>query len=68
MLTVRSGHIAVLRLFEVAYSIDLRRVEEVWARHAGSASSRSRAYLSLCAKRRNRKAFSRMKPAASFWS
>ena len=42
MLTVRSGHIAALRLFEVAYSIDLRRVEEVWARHAGTASSRSR--------------------------
>ena len=41
-LHVRSGHVVALRLFEVAYSIDLRRVEEVWARHAGTASSRSR--------------------------
>ena len=39
---VRSGHVVALRLFDVAYAIDLRRVEELWARHAGSASSRSR--------------------------
>ena len=39
---VRSGHIVALRLFDIAYAIDLRRVEELWARHAGSASSRSR--------------------------
>ena len=39
---VRSGHIVALRLFDIAYAIDLRRVEELWARHAGSESSRSR--------------------------
>ena len=39
---VRSGHVVALRLFDIAYAIDLRRVEEVWARHAGTASSRSR--------------------------
>ena len=42
MLGVRSGHIVALRLFDIAYAIDLRRVEEIWARHAGTASSRSR--------------------------
>ena len=42
MLEVRSGHIVALRLFDIAYAIDLRRVEEVWARYAGTASSRSR--------------------------
>ena len=42
LLEVRSGHIVVLRLFDIAYAIDLRRVEEVWARYAGTASSRSR--------------------------
>ena len=39
---VRAGHIVALRLFDIAYAIDLRRVEEVWARQAGTASSRSR--------------------------
>ena len=39
---VRSGHITALRLFDIAYAIDLRRVEEIWVRHAGTASSRSR--------------------------
>ncbi len=41
-LEVRSGHIVALRLFDIAYAIDLRRVEELWARHAGTATSRSR--------------------------
>ena len=41
-LVVRSGHVVALRLFDVAYAIDLRQVEEIWARHAGTASSRSR--------------------------
>ena len=41
-LEVRSGHIAALRLFDIAYAIDLRKVEEIWARYAGTASSRSR--------------------------
>ncbi len=39
---VRAGHIVALRLFDIAYAIDLRVVEEVWARQAGTASSRSR--------------------------
>ena len=39
---VRAGHVVALRLFDIAYAIDLRRVEEVWARQAGTASSRSR--------------------------
>ena len=41
-LHVRSGHVVALRLFDVAYAIDLGRVEDIWARHAGTASSRSR--------------------------
>ncbi len=41
-LQVRSGHVVALRLFDVAYAIDLGRVEDIWARHAGTASSRSR--------------------------
>lgn len=39
---VRSGHVTALRLYDVAYAIDLGRVEAIWARHAGTASSRSR--------------------------
>ncbi len=41
-LKVRSGHIVAVRLFDIAYAIDLRKVEEIWARYAGTASSRSR--------------------------
>ena len=41
-LHVRSGHVVALRLFDIAYAIDLGRVEDIWARHAGTASSRSR--------------------------
>ena len=41
-LLVRSGNITALRLFDIAYAIDLRRVEEIWVRYAGTASSRSR--------------------------
>ena len=41
-LEVRSGHIVALRLFDIAYAIELRKVEEIWARYAGTASSRSR--------------------------
>jgi hypothetical protein len=40
--SVRSGHVTALRLFDVAYGIDLRRAEELWAQHAGTASSRAR--------------------------
>ncbi len=41
-LHVRSGHVVALRLFDVAYAIELGKVEAIWARHAGTASSRSR--------------------------
>ena len=39
---VRAGHVTALRLYDIAYAIDLGRVEDIWARHAGTASSRSR--------------------------
>jgi hypothetical protein len=42
MLTVQSGQIVALRLFDVAYEIDLRRAEDVWARRAQGTSARSR--------------------------
>src|SRR5471032_2810558 len=41
-LVVRSGHVVALRLFDLAYEIDLRRAEELWARRAQGASARSR--------------------------
>jgi hypothetical protein len=41
-LGVRSGHVVALRLFDLAYEIDLRRAEELWARRAQGASARSR--------------------------
>jgi hypothetical protein len=41
-LGVRSGHVIALRLFDLAYGIDLRRAEELWARRAQGASARSR--------------------------
>ncbi len=41
-LLVRSGHIAALRLFDLAYEIDLKRAEELWARRAQGASARAR--------------------------
>ena len=41
-LGVRSGHVIALRLFDLAYEIDLRRAEGLWARRAQGASARSR--------------------------
>ena len=37
-LRVQSGTINVLRLFDVAYAIDLGRVEKLWTDHARSSS------------------------------
>jgi hypothetical protein len=41
-LRVRSGQVTVLRLFNIADEIDLKRAEELWARGAQGASTRSR--------------------------
>ena len=41
-LRVVNGSVVALRLFDIAYAIDLARVEALWAAHAGTASSRSR--------------------------
>ena len=39
---VRSGQIVALRLFDLAYEIDLKRAEQLWASRAQGASARSR--------------------------
>ena len=39
---VKTGAIVALRLYDLAYSIDLSEVEAIWAAHAAVASSRSR--------------------------
>jgi hypothetical protein len=41
-LTVRSGQVIALRLFDLAYEIDLKRVEDLWAERTRGASARSR--------------------------
>ena len=41
-MTVRSGELVALRLFDIAYAIDLPRAEAAWLAHVGGASSRSR--------------------------
>jgi hypothetical protein len=41
-LGVRSGQVVALRLFDLAYEIDLRRAEEIWARRAETPSTRGR--------------------------
>jgi hypothetical protein len=41
-LRVVSGGVVALRLVDVAYGIDLRRAEDLWARRAQGASARSR--------------------------
>lgn len=41
-LRVRSGQVIALRLFDIAYEIDLRLAEEIWARRAETPSSRGR--------------------------
>lgn len=40
-ITVRSGELVALRLFDIAYSIDLARSEALWAAHVGGAISRT---------------------------
>ena len=39
---VRSGHIEMLRLFDLAYEIDLRRAEDLWRRRDLGATTRGR--------------------------
>jgi hypothetical protein len=39
--SVRSGAIVVLRLFDIAYAIDLAQAEALWAQRQGGSSSRS---------------------------
>ncbi|MFC7540972.1 hypothetical protein ACFQU2_17985 [Siccirubricoccus deserti] len=41
-LKVLSGQVVALRLFDLAYEIDLKRAEELWAQRAERASERSR--------------------------
>jgi hypothetical protein len=41
-LRVQSGAVIALRLFDIAYSIDLQRVEALWSEGSGRSSSRSR--------------------------
>jgi len=41
-LRVKSGVVIALRLFDIAYSIDLKRVEDLWAKGRGRSTSRSR--------------------------
>lgn len=41
-ITVRSGELVALRLFDMAYAIDLAGAEAAWLAHVGGASSRSR--------------------------
>jgi hypothetical protein len=41
-ITIRSGELAALRLFDIAYAIDLARAEAAWLAHEGGASSRTR--------------------------
>lgn len=41
-LIVRSGAVVALRLFDLAYEIDLRRAEQLWASRAQGASTRAR--------------------------
>ena len=41
-LRVQSGAVIALRLFDIAYSIDLKRVEDLWSQGSGRSSIRSR--------------------------
>ncbi|MBR0664599.1 hypothetical protein GXW71_09565 [Roseomonas hellenica] len=41
-LKVRSGLVIAQRLFDIAYAIDLKRAEQLWAQRAQGASARSR--------------------------
>ena len=39
---VATGHIIALRLFDLAYAIDLARAETLWTRHAAGPARRAR--------------------------
>jgi hypothetical protein len=39
--TIRSGELVALRLFDIAYAIDLTRSETLWAAHVGGSISRT---------------------------
>jgi hypothetical protein len=41
-LRVTAGHILALRLFDIAYAIDLAKAETLWARHAAGRAARTR--------------------------
>ena len=41
-LQVQSGAVIALRLFDIAYSIDLQQAESLWAKRMGGTTSRSR--------------------------
>lgn len=41
-LIVRAGAVVALRLFDIAYSIDLARVEALWAAHSAGSSRRGK--------------------------
>ena len=41
-LRVVSGHVLALRLFDIAFAIDLMRAESLWADHAAGRTARSR--------------------------
>jgi len=41
-LRVQAGSVSALRLFDIAYSIDLKEVESLWSERSGRSSSRSR--------------------------
>ncbi len=41
-LAVVAGHIVALRLFDIAYAIDLKRAEAAWAKHAAGRTARSK--------------------------
>ncbi|HEV7778073.1 MAG TPA: hypothetical protein VGO76_14485 [Luteibacter sp.] len=41
-ITIRSGELVALRLFDIAYAIDLTRSESLWAAHVGGSTSRTR--------------------------
>ena len=40
-ITVRSGELVALRLFDISYAIDLAQSESLWAAHVGGAISRT---------------------------
>ena len=41
-LSVTTGHILALRLFDIAYAIDLAKAEALWTKHAAGRTSRTR--------------------------